>query len=68
MTISWATRHVRACTKIYVTRMSIFSTVSMNPIVGILQSLPATKSVVMQERSHKDFRDADSGGSLRKGD
>jgi hypothetical protein len=35
MTMSWATRRVRACTKIYATRMSTFSTMSMNPIVGI---------------------------------
>jgi hypothetical protein len=68
MTMSWATRRVHACTKIYAMRTSAFSTKLMNPIVGILQSLAATKSVVMQERSHKDFRDADSGGSLRKGD
>jgi len=47
MTISWATRRVRACTKIYVTRMSAFSTKSMNPIVGVLESLPATKSIVV---------------------
>jgi hypothetical protein len=47
MTMSWATRRVRACTKIYATRMSAFSTMSMNPIVGVLQSLPATKSIVV---------------------
>jgi len=46
-TISCATRRVRACTKMYATRMSTFSTKSMNPIVGILQSLTATKSIVM---------------------
>ena len=47
MTMSWATRRVRVCTKIYATRMSTFSTKSMNPIVGVLESLPATKSVVV---------------------
>jgi len=47
MTMSWATRRVRACTKMYVVRMSTFSTKSMNPIVDVLQSLPATKSIVM---------------------
>jgi hypothetical protein len=45
MTISWATRRVRACTKIYAMRMSTFSTMSMNPIVGVLESLPATKAI-----------------------
>ena len=68
MTTSWATRRVRACTKIYAMRTSTLSTMSMNPIVGVLESLPATKSIVMQERSHKDFYDVDSEGSLRKGD
>ena len=47
MTMSWATRRVRACTKIYTARMSMFNTMSMNPIVGVLESLPATKSIVM---------------------
>jgi len=47
MTMSWATRRVRACTKMYATRMSTFSTMSMNPIVGVLELLPATKSIVM---------------------
>ena len=41
---------------------------SMNPIVGVLQSPTATKSVMIWKRSHKDFYSADSGGSLRKGD
>ena len=68
MTMSWATRWVRACTKIYATRTSVFSTMSMNPIVGVLESLPATKSIAMQERSRKDFCNEDSEGSLRKGD
>jgi len=68
MTMSWATQRVRACTKIYATRTSAFSTKSMNPIVGIPESLPATKSIVMQERSHQDFYNIDSRGSLRKGD
>jgi len=36
MTMSWATRHVRACTKMYAMTMSAFSTMSMNPIVGVL--------------------------------
>jgi hypothetical protein len=47
MTISWATRCVCACTKMYATRMSTFSTMSMNPIVGVLESLPATESIVV---------------------
>jgi len=47
MTMSWATRRVRACTKMYVTRMSMFNTMSMNPIVGVLQLLPATKSIMV---------------------
>jgi hypothetical protein len=47
MTISWATRQVHACTKIYATRMSTFNTKSMNPIAGVLQSLAATKSIVI---------------------
>jgi hypothetical protein len=47
MTMSWATRRVRACTKIYATRMSMFSTMSMNPIVGVLEPLPVTKLIVM---------------------
>ena len=67
MTISWATRRVRACTKIYATRMSTFSTMLMGPIVGVLESLPATKSIVVQERSHQDFYSMDSRGSLHKG-
>ena len=46
----------------------MFSTKSMNPIVGVLQSLAATKSIVMDKRSHQDFYSVDSGGSLRKGD
>jgi hypothetical protein len=46
MTMSWATRRVRACTKMYAVRVSTFSTMSMNPIVGVLESLPATKSIV----------------------
>jgi hypothetical protein len=60
MAMSWATRQVRACTKMYATRISTFSMKSMNPIVGILQSLPATKSSEMNKRSHQDFC---SGGS-----
>jgi hypothetical protein len=60
MTMSWATRRVRACTKIYATRIRVFSTKSMNPIVGVLQSLPATKSIVMNKRSHQDFYSAGS--------
>ena len=52
MTMSWATRRVRACTKTYAMRVSALSTKSMNPIVGVLESLPATKSIVIQERSH----------------
>jgi hypothetical protein len=67
MTMSWATRRVRACTKIYATRMSTFSTMLMNPIVGVLQSLPATKSVMVYKRSHQDSYSADSRDSLRKG-
>jgi hypothetical protein len=59
MTMSWATRRVRACTKMYATRMSTFSTKSMNPIVGVLQSLPATKSIVICERSREDFYNVD---------
>jgi len=47
MTISWATQRVRACTKIYATRMSTFSTMLMNPMIGILESLPATKSTMV---------------------
>jgi len=47
MTMSWATRRVRACTKIYATRTSTLSTMSMNPIVGVLESLPAAKSIVV---------------------
>jgi len=47
MTMSWATRRVRACTKTYAMRMSAFNTKSMNPIVGVLESLTATESVVM---------------------
>jgi hypothetical protein len=46
----------------------MFSTKLMNPIVGIFQSLTATKSIVIQKRSHKDFYSVDSGGSLHKGD
>jgi len=65
---SWATRQVRACTKMYATRMSMFSTKSMNPIVGILQSFATTKSIVIWKRSPEDFYSADSGGSLHKGD
>jgi hypothetical protein len=68
MTMSWATRRVRACTNIYATRMSTFNMKSMNPIVGVLPSLSATKSVVMEERSHQDFYSVGSRGSLRKGD
>jgi hypothetical protein len=45
MTMSWATQRVCACTKTYAARMSTFSTMSMNPIVGVLQSLPVTKSI-----------------------
>jgi hypothetical protein len=67
MTISWATRRVRACTKMYATRISMFSTKSMNPIAGVLESLPATKSIVIRERSHQDFYSVDSRGSLLKG-
>jgi hypothetical protein len=47
MTMSWATLLVWACTKIYATRMSAFSTKSMNPMVGILESLPATESIIV---------------------
>ena len=67
ITMSWATRRVRACTKIYAARMSTFSTKSMNPIVGVLQLFVTTKSIVIQKRSHKDFYSMDSGGSLLKG-
>jgi hypothetical protein len=31
----------------------------MNPIVGVLESLPATKSVVIYKRSRKDFYKVD---------
>ena len=47
MTMSWATLLVRTCTKIYAMRMSVFSTKSMNPMVGVLESLPATKSIMV---------------------
>jgi hypothetical protein len=47
MTMSWATRRVRVCTKMYATRMSTFSTMLMNPIVGALKSLLATKLIVV---------------------
>jgi len=67
MTISWATRQVRAYTMMYVTRTSAFSTKSMNPIVGVLESLPATKSIVINERSHQDFYSVKLRGSLCKG-
>jgi hypothetical protein len=50
MTMSWATWWVCACTKIYAMRMSAFNTMSMGPIVGILGSLPATKSIVVYKR------------------
>jgi hypothetical protein len=60
--MSWATLLVRACTKIYTTRTSAFSTKSMNPMVGVLESLPATMSIMTQERSHQDFYSVGSGG------
>jgi hypothetical protein len=47
MTMSWATLLVRACTKIYATRTSAFSAKLMNPMIGVLESLPATKSIVI---------------------
>jgi hypothetical protein len=47
MTISWATLLVRTCTRIYAVRTSAFSTKLMNPMVGVLEPLPATKSVVV---------------------
>ena len=47
MTMSWATQRVRACTKIYAMMMSTFNTKSMNPIAGVLQSLAATKLIVI---------------------
>jgi len=47
MTMSWATLLVQACTKIYAMRMSVFSTKSMNPMVGVLEPLPAAKSIVI---------------------
>ena len=47
MTMSWATQRVRACTKIYAMMMSTFNTKSMNPMVGVPESLPATKSIVV---------------------
>ena len=47
MTMSWATLLVRACTKIYAVRTSVFSTKSMNPMVGIPESLPVTKLIVV---------------------
>jgi hypothetical protein len=63
MVISWATRHVRTCTIMYATRMSAFSTKSMNSIVEFLQSSRMTKSNVVYQRSHKDFYSIDSGGT-----
>jgi len=47
MTMSWATLLVWTCTKIYAMRTSAFSTKSMNPMVGVLESLPATESIVI---------------------
>jgi len=47
MTMSWATLLVRACTKMYAMRTSAFSTKSMNPMVGVLEPLPATKSIAI---------------------
>jgi len=41
---------------------------SNGPMSKALQSLAATKSIVMDKRSHQDFYSVDSGGSLRKGD
>jgi len=45
--ISWATRRMRACTIMYATRMSAFSTKSMNSIIEFLQLLATTKSNVI---------------------
>jgi hypothetical protein len=68
MTMSWATRRVRACTKMYAVRTSAFSTKSMNPMIGALQSFATTKLIVINKRSHQDFYSVDSRGSLLKGD
>jgi hypothetical protein len=38
---------VQACTSMYAVRMVMFSTKSMNPIVGVLQLLAAAKLIVI---------------------
>ena len=47
MIMSWATWRVRACTKIYDTGTSALSTKSKNPMIGIPELLPMTKSIVV---------------------
>jgi hypothetical protein len=61
--ISWATRHMHACTIIYVIRMSAFSTKSMNFIIEFLQSSVMTKLNVIDQRSYQDFYSVDLEGT-----